>query len=570
MGRLGESYAAKLFAGLLGTVGVLLVVASVVVRSETARQVELVSQRAAQGAASLFAQLEERQRQQAARVARPLTEGRRTLAALDEAIEAGDRSVLGGLAQYELDLAGLSDVLVAFTDTRGRPVLTLHADAPMEGADPAGLQEVAVRVLSGEARELGSYRVLDGVLFSIQTGLIQLAGRAIGTLSLGLPVPDDEVTSTGSLVGVEVCFVVGGACVAGTPSARGALADELVARAGMADARRMDAMGTEWSVRSQPLLASDPGQGYRVVAVPLDPVVAPFQRITRALVLGGTLALLLSVLVGVVLSRGLTRPVRALVAATGRVAEGDYETEVPVTTRDELGTLARAFNDMTHGLLLKEQLRLILDVVSSREVAEELVSGGLELGGENRQVTVLFADIRGFSTLTEGMEPQNVIALLNECMQLLSDAVVEEGGHVDKFVGDELMAVFNAPRELEDHAGRALRAAIGMQRAMDSLNRQRAARGEEPIGLGVGVNTGEVVAGQMGSRTRSNYTVLGDAVNLAARLCSAAEAGQVLTTRRCLAHTPSPVEATSLGGRAFKGFTEEFEVLYVTGAAGGA
>ena len=565
---LRESFAAKLFAGLLGTVGLLMLVTYGVVQSVTATQVQQASERATQNAATQFTKLDSIRLQLAARVARPLTQAPRIHALLDEAVETGDLSLLAGEVVYQVDLFQLDDVLVAFTDTRGRPVLTLHGSVAMEGADPAGVTPIAERVLSGEAMEGRSYRVLDGELFSIRTTLIQVGGRAIGTLSVGLVVPDEEVTEAGDVLGVEVCLVVEGSCTAGTARAREALDLFMDHMGDRGAARDVEVLGDTWSVRLQPLVEADPGQGERLIAVPLGPVLAPFRRIKAALLLGGGFALVLSVVVGVALSRGLTRPVRALVAATGRVAEGDYEAEVPVTTRDELGTLAAAFNDMTHGLLLKERLRVILDVVSSREVAEELVRGGLELGGENRQVTVLFADIRGFSTLTEGMEPQAVIGLLNECMQRLSDAVVEERGHVDKFVGDELMAVFNAPKEVQDHAGRALRAAVGMQAAMRVLNRERAARGEAAIGLGIGINTGEVVAGKMGSQTRNNYTVLGDTVNLASRLCSAAGAGEILVTRGCVEASETTVHAEELGGRAFKGFTEEVAVVAVHGVGG--
>lgn len=560
---LRESYAAKLFAGLLGTVGVLLVVTYAVVRSETARQLQVTAERAVQNAASQLVQVEEIRRQEVARQAAPLTEGRRMLAQLEARIEGGDVDLVAEV-EYEVALARLDDELVSFTDARGRPLLTFLG-GPLGGEDPARLAEAAGTVLAGESFEVRSYRVLNGTLFAIRTQLIQLGGRTIGTISLGTPVLDEEVARVGETVGVEVCLVVAGACVAGTPTARERFAERLAALATEGGAAEVVALDAMWSVRSQPLVEEDPSQGFRVIAVPLDAVLAPFQRITQALLLGGAFALLLSILVGVVLSRGLTRPVRALVSATARVADGDYEAEVPVTTHDELGTLAAAFNDMTRGLLLKERLRSILDVVSSREVAEELVRGGLELGGENRRVTVLFADIRGFSSLTEGMEPQNVITLLNECMQRLSDAVVEQGGHVDKFVGDELMAVFNAPRELEDHTGRALRAALGMQEAMEALNTERAARGEAPLGLGVGVNTGVVVAGKMGSETRNNYTVLGDTVNLASRLCSGAGAGEIQVTRACLAESRASVRARVLGPRTFKGFSEQVEVLAVEG-----
>ena len=220
---LRESFAAKLFAGLLGTVGLLMLVTYGVVQSVTATQVQQASERATQNAATQFTKLDSIRLQLAARVARPLTQAPRIHALLDEAVETGDLSLLAGEVVYQVDLFQLDDVLVAFTDTRGRPVLTLHGSVAMEGADPAGVTPIAERVLSGEAMEGRSYRVLDGELFSIRTTLIQVGGRAIGTLSVGLVVPDEEVTEAGAVRGVEVCLVVEGSCTAGTARSREAL-----------------------------------------------------------------------------------------------------------------------------------------------------------------------------------------------------------------------------------------------------------------------------------------------------------------------------------------------------------
>lgn len=562
--RVRESFAAKLLLGLLGTVCVFVVLTYVVVRSETNRQVVLTAERAVENAATQFQELEEIQRQQVRRVARPLTEGRRTLAALDEAIEAGDRSILADLAAYELDLAALTDLLVVFSDARGRSILTMHGDEAMGDSDPAHMTAVAKGLLEGDEREVRNYRVVEGALFGVTTRIIQLAGRPIGTLSLGLPIEDADVQRIGDLVRVEVCFVVEGRCVAGTPTARESLAATMASMADLDEEARVTALNQIWSVRAQPLIERDPSQGTRIVAVPLNEVLAPFRRITQALLYGGGAAFLLSILVGVLLSRGLAQPVRALVAATGRVAEGDYETEVRVGTRDELARLADAFNDMTRGLLLKERYRSVLNKVVSRDVAHELMQGEVELGGENRRITVLFADIRGFSALTDGMEPQDVIALLNECMQRLSDAVEQEGGVVDKYVGDEVMAVFGAPASQEDHAVRAVRAALRMQASIAELNDERRARGDTPLGIGVGINTGVAVAGNMGSKERLNYTVLGDVVNLASRLCGTAGPGSVLATEATVAEAGDEVSARRLGGREMRGFSSEVEVYEVT------
>jgi adenylate cyclase len=324
------------------------------------------------------------------------------------------------------------------------------------------------------------------------------------------------------------------------------------------DAMRTTIDGAEWSIQHQPLLSEAPGSGRRVVAVPLSEVRAPFDTIQLTLLLTGALALVLCGFVGLALSRQLTRPVRDLVTATGRVAKGDYETEVEVSSTDEMGTLADAFNDMTRGLLVREQYRSVLNKVVSEDVAEELMRGDVELGGENRMVTVLFADIRGFTPMTVGMEPQEVIGLLNECMERLSSAVDIEGGVVDKYIGDEIMAVFGAPVAQDDHACRSVRAAIRMRDGIAEMNAERARRGEAPLGVGIGIASGIAVAGNMGSAERMNYTVLGETVNLAARLTDQAKAGEILISEQTEEWAvDGTLVAPSVGGRALKGFENE-------------
>ncbi len=563
MNWIRESFGAKLLAALLGTVGLLLVVTYAVVRGETSRQVEVVVERAIQNAGALFQQLNELQRQQAARLARPFTETRRAVALLDATLEAGDYEYLADQVEYEVQLASQPDVLLVFTDPQGRPVLSFVSGMRVVGEDPAVVGPLADQLLGGTETEATAYRLVDDRLYEVTSLYVDLAGRPVGTITFGLPIQEADVERIGRIGGFDACLHVQGRCVVRTSGVLAELSAAMDEAAGTADALRVRANGREWSIRSEPLNVEDPAQGERIVAVPLDEVVAPFERIERALLLGGGGALLLSALLGAALSRSLTRPVRALVAATGRVAQGDYGAEVSVTTRDEMRTLADAFNDMTRGLLLRERYRSVLNKVVSTDVAEELMRGDVELGGENRLVSVLFADIRGFTSLTEGMEPQEVIGLLNECMECLSRAIDAEGGVVDKFIGDEVMAVFGAPVTQEDHAHRAVAAALRMRTGMAELNQARAARGDKPLGIGVGINSGVAVAGNMGSTNRLNYTVVGDAVNLASRLAGQARAGEILVSESTRRLAGDGVRATVLGGRALKGFSAEVEVYGV-------
>jgi adenylate cyclase len=154
----------------------------------------------------------------------------------------------------------------------------------------------------------------------------------------------------------------------------------------------------------------------------------------------------------------------------------------------------------------------------SKEVAEQVLKDGADLGGENVPATVLFADIRDFTALTESLPPQQVVDLLNRYYTRMVDAIIEHGGWVNKFGGDSLLAVFGAPIRQPDHALRAVNAAWSMKCALAEFNTEQEAMGLQPITIGIGISSGEMVAGNVGGKKRLEYTVIGDPVNLASRL----------------------------------------------------
>jgi adenylate cyclase len=171
----------------------------------------------------------------------------------------------------------------------------------------------------------------------------------------------------------------------------------------------------------------------------------------------------------------------------------------------------------------KQKLREAFESYVSESVVEQVTDrpDALELGGEKKRLTVLFSDVRGFTTYSEHLDPQEVVTFLNRFFDRLTEAVFEQDGTVDKFIGDGMMAFFGAPLELENHATRACAAALAMEQALKELNDAKdlgSTESERPVAIGVGINTGEMVAGNIGSSRRFEYTVVGDAVNLAARL----------------------------------------------------
>jgi class 3 adenylate cyclase len=227
----------------------------------------------------------------------------------------------------------------------------------------------------------------------------------------------------------------------------------------------------------------------------------------------------------------LVGPLRRLRAGVERLAAGDLAVRVPPTSRDEVGELTAAFNEMGESLQQKARIQQAFGRYASDYVLQTLLESpeGSELQGVQRDVTVLFADIRGFTRLSEGLEPADVVALLNDVFQLVSDCILRRGGTLDKFIGDSVMAYFGAPVPSADHPIAAVSAAVDIARAVEERN-ARLEPGEHAIGIGIGIHTGPVVVGNIGSDRRTDFTAIGDSVNVAARLEKLARPGEILVS----------------------------------------
>ncbi|HET9492410.1 MAG TPA: adenylate/guanylate cyclase domain-containing protein [Methylomirabilota bacterium] len=257
----------------------------------------------------------------------------------------------------------------------------------------------------------------------------------------------------------------------------------------------------------------------------------------------------------------LTRPILRLVEGTRRITAGDFTVNLAVSSRDEIGVLTEAFNTMATHLGEKEMIKQALARYVDRDVADELLKdpGQLVLEGERREVTVLFCDLRGFTPLSERLAPEEVVLLLNQFYDLMIEATFRNQGSIDKFLGDAVMAVFGAPIAHPNHALRAVRTALAMREGIELLSRRRIRRGGEPLTVGIGVSTGETVAGTVGTDDRMEYTVVGDSVNVAARLESIAKPMQILISARTWREVKDAVKARPLGGVRVRGKEEEIE-----------
>ena len=210
----------------------------------------------------------------------------------------------------------------------------------------------------------------------------------------------------------------------------------------------------------------------------------------------------------------MVSPIRRLQEATSKVGAGDLATRVPVGTADETGTLTRAFNRMVSGLEERERLREAFGTFVDPELAERVARDGTDLRGEELEISILFMDVRGFTSFSERAPARDVVARLNELYEIVVPVITAHGGHANKFISDGLLAIFGAPERHEDHADRAVAAALEIaDRVEDHFH--------DEWGVGLGVNSGSVVVGTIGGGGRLDFTAIGDAVNTAARVESA-------------------------------------------------
>ncbi len=280
----------------------------------------------------------------------------------------------------------------------------------------------------------------------------------------------------------------------------------------------------------------------------------------------GAAGIVFALLMTLFIAGRITEPLNSLLMGVQELARGNLTAQVPVKTHDELGVLARSFNEMMQGLKEKERVTNILGKYISPEVAKKVLADkeGLALKGERRECVVMFTDIRGFTAMSENAPPEKIVADLNEYFSLMVDAVIKYEGTLDKFIGDAIMAVWGAPVPFEDKELRAVKAAVEMQEVLGKFNLVRQVKNLNPITMGIGINSGVVVSGNLGSDKRTDYTVIGEEVNMASRLCSKALPGQVLISDSTYRKLKGLVEVKTLEPLTLKGFTEPVKVYEVT------
>lgn len=311
------------------------------------------------------------------------------------------------------------------------------------------------------------------------------------------------------------------------------------------------------------------------------------RRFLTTTVAGFSLVSLITALaMGAILSWSVIRPVRKIDVALARIADGDFGQVIDVPNRDEFGRLTVNLNRTSSQLAslysdlsslnanlektIEEQLTQLqrterLRRYVSPQVADAILTGEapIAFASVRRNLTILYSDIRGFTTMSERMEPEELVDALNEYFSVMTDLVFSYGGTLDKYLGDGILAFFGDPIPFEDHAERAVATAFEMLDKVDEL-RHTWLRSEEQLSIGIGISTGYVTVGNIGSATRTDYTVVGNHVNVAARLAAAAEPGQILVSEKTLAPVESEVEWDPVDDLVMKGVNRPVRVFSVS------
>lgn len=397
---------------------------------------------------------------------------------------------------------------------------------------------------------------------------IWIADRLGGTLSYGFPIREVETRQLSRDIGMEVSYFVDNHLLATSfehidQAHRDVLSRQIhnatfeVLGSSEATTFELEFNGEQWLVYVAPMHADvgsiDGITGYYAVAKSLSAALVPLRNLQYIIFGIGLSAVLGAVIISFWITGRITKPIELLVEGVKRVEEEDFSKEVPVISNDEFGHLTRTFNNLVRGL--RERLMMLKFVSRATLDAIKDNLSTIEPGGERREVSVLFSDIRGFTSWSENRSPEAVIEMLNSLFSIQTEIIQQYGGDIDKFVGDELVAVFQG-KEKEQNA--VLAAISIQQKLMNTLEPEK-----DPIAVGIGINSGEVVMGAMGSKNRMDYTVLGNTVNLGSRLCSAAKKGQILISEHVCLNLERKIPLTELESIRAKGLEKPVSAYQV-------
>ncbi len=289
-------------------------------------------------------------------------------------------------------------------------------------------------------------------------------------------------------------------------------------------------------------------------------VLAPV-RLARNIALASAALIIFFAFIGInMIAKRMANQIKLLSDGARQVGNGNLNIEILISSKDELGRLAHEFNNMIQQLREKLHMQKFVSKLTV-EMIKDSVRGekGRNFIAVERNLTLLFSDVRNFSSVAEHLDPSDIVKLLNIYFDLQTRIIESHDGIVDKFMGDQIMAIFQG----ENMADGALRASVEIQKQIRLVNQEREILGKTTLEVGIGINNGSAVIGNMGSSHRMDYTVIGDVVNVASRLCANAKAGQIITSLDVAKQVTGSYPTSRLKSISVKGRSQEIEVCEV-------
>ena len=316
---------------------------------------------------------------------------------------------------------------------------------------------------------------------------------------------------------------------------------------------------------SRPVTFKDKELGTVHVGISLDFIKELIRKETIYILILSLFIILLGIAIAILLGIEFSRPISKLVLATQEIGKGNFQYRIDMIRKDEFGDLATAFNYMAKELWNKLMIQKSFGRYVSPEVLDMILTHPEDswLKGTRNEATILFTDVRGFTAYSESKKPEEVVVDLNEYFAIATQAILEHGGYVDKFIGDAVLGVFGVPIPHANHAERAIRATVAMQGQLQ----ERAGQGNNALlsKIGIGINSGVVVSGTLGSQVKMEYTVIGDSVNMASRLNHLAGSGEIIISKSVYELTKHLVSVKALPPQSIKGKSESVEAFQVMG-----
>jgi adenylate cyclase len=311
---------------------------------------------------------------------------------------------------------------------------------------------------------------------------------------------------------------------------------------------------------TRPILFKDKKLGEIHVGVSINFIEKLIHKARLTIIMITFFIILFGSLIAVWLGFRFSRPISNLVLATREIGSGNYQHKIILARNDELGSLATAFNRMGDELWKNSLMQKSFGKYIGSEVLEMILANpeSVWLKGHRNEATIVFTDIRGFSTYSEVKEPEEIVEGLNQYFEIVTQAILDHNGYVDKFIGDAVLGVFGVPVYHEDHVERSVRAAIDMQKAF-MIERNNGNNLLQSVGIGI--NSGVVVSGNIGSQDKMEYTVIGDAVNLAAHLNKIADPGEIIISKSVYENLEDMITIEPLAPQNIKGKTEPVETF---------